>query len=109
MVLADVGKFKKGLTGKVAQRALEKCGIIVDSYRLANQREGSPPSGVRLGTGVISRRGMGTDEIEIIAEAIEQVLKHLRLDDYGSFGLPEVVAASATEKVRTLCHSFAFA
>jgi glycine hydroxymethyltransferase len=73
IVLVDV--FSRGLTGKVAEIALNRAGITVNKNTIPFDE--NPPlvaSGIRLGTPAVTTRGMGEPEMEQIAELIARVL-----------------------------------
>jgi glycine hydroxymethyltransferase len=64
------------LTGAAAQKALEQCGIIVNMNRLPyDTRSAGVTSGLRLGTPIVTRNGMGDAEMEAIAGLINAVLR----------------------------------
>ncbi len=73
LILIDV--FSKGLTGKVAETALDKAGITVNKNAIPFDK--NPPavaSGIRLGTPAVTTRGMRETEMELIGELIGRVL-----------------------------------
>ena len=73
LILVDV--FSKGLTGKVAETALDKAGITVNKNAIPFDK--NPPavaSGIRLGTPAVTTRGMRETEMELIGELIGRVL-----------------------------------
>ncbi len=65
----------KGLTGKVAEQALDKAGITVNKNTVPNETQ-SPfvTSGIRIGTPAVTTRGMGLAEMASIAEVIGRVI-----------------------------------
>jgi glycine hydroxymethyltransferase len=72
--LLDV--FSKGITGKVAEQALEAARITVNKNTIPFDT--NPPlvaSGVRLGTPALTTRGMREEEMRQIAVLISDVLQ----------------------------------
>jgi glycine hydroxymethyltransferase len=65
----------KGLTGKVAEKVLDQAGITVNKNTVPDDPQ-SPfvTSGIRLGTPALTTRGMGTAEMERVAELIDRAL-----------------------------------
>src|SRR5437660_388857 len=74
LMLVDV--FSKGLTGKVAEAALDKAGITVNKNTIPFDR--NPPlvaSGIRIGTPAVTTRGMREAEMELVGELIARALE----------------------------------
>ena len=72
-MLVDV--FSKGVTGKVAEAALDKAGITVNKNAIPFDQ--NPPmvaSGIRIGTPAVTTRGMREPEMDLIAGFIARVL-----------------------------------
>jgi glycine hydroxymethyltransferase len=65
----------KGLTGKVAERALDLAGITVNKNTVPKETQ-SPfiTSGIRVGTPAVTTRGMRERDMEMIASLIDRVL-----------------------------------
>jgi glycine hydroxymethyltransferase len=65
----------KGLTGKVAESALNSAGITVNKNTVPKETQ-SPfvTSGIRVGTPAVTTRGMREAEMETIASLIDRVL-----------------------------------
>lgn len=73
LFLMDV--FSKGVTGKVAEKALEGAGITVNKNTIPFDK--NPPmvaSGIRIGTPAVTTRGMGLPEMDAIASLIARAL-----------------------------------
>jgi glycine hydroxymethyltransferase len=73
LMLVDV--FSKGVTGKVAEAALDKAGITVNKNAIPFDQ--NPPmvaSGIRLGTPAVTTRGMREADMDLIADYITRVL-----------------------------------
>ena len=72
-MLVDV--FSKGVTGKVAEAALDKAGITVNKNAIPFDQ--NPPmvaSGIRIGTPAVTTRGMREADMDLIAGYITRVL-----------------------------------
>ncbi|MEK7381344.1 MAG: serine hydroxymethyltransferase [Gemmatimonadota bacterium] len=65
------------LTGKEAEALLGRAGITVNKNTVPDDLQ-SPfvTSGIRLGTPALTTRGMGTEEMGVIAHLIDRVLSH---------------------------------
>jgi glycine hydroxymethyltransferase len=88
----------KGVTGKVAEKALERAGITVNKNTVPGETE-SPfvTSGVRIGTPALTTRGLGEDEMRTIGAFIDRVIQ--KPDD-------EDVARAVRGEVAELCSRF---
>jgi glycine hydroxymethyltransferase len=74
LLLVDV--TPRGLTGKVAERALDRAGITVNKNLIPfDKRPPLDPSGLRIGTPALTTRGMKENEMRQIAQWIDQVLR----------------------------------
>ena len=96
LMLVDV--FSKGVTGKVAEAALDKAGITVNKNAIPFDQ--NPPmvaSGIRIGTPAVTTRGMREPEMDAIADLISRVLT--APDD-------DRVQAMVRAEVRLLCKKF---
>jgi glycine hydroxymethyltransferase len=96
LMLVDLRPF--GVTGKVAQEALDRAGITLNKNTIPNDPE-SPfvTSGLRIGTAAVTTAGMGEPEMAEIASLIARVLR--ATDDEG-------VAAEVREASARLCSKF---
>src|SRR3990172_309007 len=74
LMLVDV--FARGITGKVAEAALEKAGITVNKNTIPFDTN-SPmvASGIRIGTPALTTRGMKEPEMETIGRLIARALR----------------------------------
>jgi len=107
MVLVDVAQFRDGLTGAVAQKALEDCGIIVNMNRLPyDPRPQAVTSGMRLGTPIVTSNGMGPQHMRLISEMVRDTLDRVRPTGDRSYQLDETFQTEMRRTVRDLCRSF---
>ncbi len=96
LMLVDV--TSKGITGKEAEAALDEAGITVNKNAIPY--DDKPPavaSGIRLGTPIVSTRGMREKEMDEIADAIDRVLSHPS---------DPAVRKLVRSRMRTLCGKF---
>ena len=92
LMLVDVSS--KGITGKEAEVALDEAGITVNKNAIPyDEKPPAVASGIRLGTPIVSTRGMREGEMEEIA------------DTFAGSGLPDGRKRVRT-RVRTLCGKF---
>ncbi len=74
LILADVTPL--GIGGKVADAALDACGITVNKNMIPfDERKPMDPSGIRIGTPALTTRGMGVDQMREIGSWMLEVLK----------------------------------
>ena len=93
-----VNLTNKGMTGKEADAALDAAGIIVNKNAVPYDEK--PPaiaSGIRLGTPIVSTRGMKEAEMKEIVALIDRVLQH-RQDP--------AVLDEVRVQAKTLCNRF---
>ncbi|MGZ8733656.1 MAG: serine hydroxymethyltransferase [Acidimicrobiia bacterium] len=96
LLLVDLRPF--GVTGKVAQEALDEAGITCNKNAIPNDTE-KPfvTSGLRLGTAAVTTAGMGESEMVEIASLIARVLRDV--DDLS-------VRVEVRESAAQLCSKF---
>ncbi|HZP29953.1 MAG TPA: serine hydroxymethyltransferase [Acidimicrobiia bacterium] len=96
LMLVDLRPF--GVTGKLAQEALDRAGITTNKNAIPNDPE-KPfvTSGLRLGTAAVTTTGMAEPEMAQIAELIAAVLR--APDD-------DQVAAEVRDATARLCSKF---
>ncbi len=88
----------KGITGADAEAALDSAGITVNKNSIPYDEK--PPmvtSGIRLGTPIVTTRGMKEPEMKIVGDLICEALANIKA--------PEKLAA-VREKTRAFCSKF---
>ena len=101
LLMADLRA--RGLSGKVAEDALEECGITCNKNAVPNDTQ--PPqvtSGLRLGTPAATTRGFKEAEFKQVAEWIAQALDALEQHPNGD----EKLFAEIKGDVMKLCAQF---
>ncbi|MFA5931143.1 MAG: serine hydroxymethyltransferase [archaeon] len=98
LILVDVRK--SGISGIDAEKALEKAGMYCNKNTIPYET-GSPwdPSGIRIGTPVLTTRGMKEKDMLVVADFIHEALTS-RTDD--------VKLAKIKENVKEFCKNFLF-
>ena len=96
VVLMDLSN--KGISGKAAEKALEKAGITVNKNMVPfDQRSPFITSGIRVGTPAITTRNMGSNEMKKIASFINTVVTDADNED---------TIQNVKSQVKELCDSF---
>jgi glycine hydroxymethyltransferase len=98
MLLVDLRPFDAALTGKEAQEVLDRAGITCNRNTIPDDpRSPFLTSGLRLGTAAETTAGMGTAEMQVVADLIVRTLE-ARTDD------GEI--AAVRKEVAMLCAAF---
>jgi glycine hydroxymethyltransferase len=96
LMLVDV--FSKGLTGKVAEKALDDAGITVNKNTIPfDTNKPMVASGIRIGTPALTTRGMKEPEMEEIGRLISRALGSVE---------NETELAAVRRDVQRLCGRF---
>jgi glycine hydroxymethyltransferase len=96
LILIDVGA--RGISGKDAEKRLERVGLTVNKNTIPfDERPPAVASGIRIGTPAVTTRGMGPEEMEVIAGALARALES---------GDDAAVEAEVRRTVSELCAAF---
>jgi len=96
--LALVDLTETAVTGKQAEDALGKAGIVVNRDPIPfDKRSRWITSGIRLGTPAITTRGFGKKEMEQIASLIVKVIRNFK---------DTSVITQVNDEVRQICSRF---
>ncbi len=97
LILVDL--TQAGVTGKQAEEALGRAGIIVNRNAVPFVNTSSPriAGGIRLGTPAVTTRGFGTDEMRRVASMIVKIIGNI--DDLA-------VQAQVRDEVSQMCQRF---
>jgi glycine hydroxymethyltransferase len=88
----------KKLTGKIAEEALGKAGITVNKNMIPwDPEKPMTTSGIRVGTPALTTRGMGAEEMKVVARLIGRVL---------DAPADEAALAKVRGEVKDLCAQF---
>ncbi|MFW7268863.1 serine hydroxymethyltransferase [Gluconacetobacter sp. Hr-1-5] len=94
----------KKVTGRAAERALERAGITANKNAVPfDPEKPAVTSGIRLGSPAATARGFGVEEFRAIGEMIDEVLTAVA--EKGDEGCAETEQA-VHEKVKALCARF---
>ncbi len=79
LLLVDL--TNKNVTGKHAEKALDRAGITVNKNTVPfDPRKPFDPSGIRMGTPALTSRGMKEEEMKQIAQWIHEAIAHWKDD-----------------------------
>ena len=107
MILVNIANFREGLTGIIAQKCLEDCGIVVNMSRLPyDEKAPTITSGIRLGTPIVTKNGMGLQEMESISALVDAVLKRVEIISDSDYGIEESFKSQIRGRVKDLCSKF---
>jgi len=96
LMLVDVFADGKGITGKVAEKALDAVHITVNKNTIPfDQNSPFVASGIRLGTPALTTRGMKEDDMRTIGRLIADVIREPESDEIKSRVREEVAELTA--------------
>jgi len=107
MVILNAAGLKEGLTGRMAEKILGEVGIVVDRIELptdAKKKDKSP--GVRLGTAIVAKLGMGTEQMDLIGSLIDEALRRTVAANEGEYVIDEGLKERIRIKVAQLCREY---
>jgi glycine hydroxymethyltransferase len=107
MVLINISNSIEGLTGLIAQQCLEDCGIIINMNKLPyDNKNAKVTSGIRLGTPIVTKNGMGPEEIDTVSTLIDTALRKVKVLSENKYEIDDSTKNDLREKVRQLCLRF---
>jgi glycine hydroxymethyltransferase len=96
LIVIDV--TAKNVSGKIAAQALDKAGIVANYNAIPfDPRKPFDPSGLRIGTPSLTSRGMGPNEMKLLAAWMDKVVA--KPDD-------EALLIKTAAEVKELCQGF---
>lgn len=96
LMLVDL--TNKNISGKIAAKALDKAGIVLNYNAVPfDKRKPFDPSGIRIGTPAVTSRGFKENEMLLISNFIEKVISSPEDED---------LLRSTAEEVKQLCSHF---
>jgi len=105
IVLLDLTPL--GISGLVAEKALESAGIIVNKNHIsADPRPSRVTSGLRLGTNTLAARGAQPADMTRCARLADRVLRSVQSIDDRDYVLDPHIRTEVVEEVVSLCRSW---
>jgi glycine hydroxymethyltransferase len=96
LLLLDLAKWN--MDGETASVLLEEAHLVVNKNKIPGDRgTAKKPSGIRLGTPAMTSRGMGPEEVRLIARWVADVVTHPQ---------EQTVRQRVKEEVIALCRRF---
>lgn len=107
MVLINISNLREGLTGLIAQQCLEDCGIIINMNKLPyDTKNAKVTSGIRLGTPIVTKNGMGHEEIDTVSTLLDNALRKVKVISESKYEIDDSTRDDLREKVKQLCTRF---
>lgn len=95
------------VTGIVAQKALEECGIIVNKNRIAGDTKSIfVSSGVRIGTNSLAARGFTAADMPGIADLICRILEAVEATDDRDYSIDPAARDAFADEARSLARRY---
>ncbi len=99
------------MLGEIAARILDLVGIVCNKNTIPGDHSAADAHGIRLGTPWPTQRGMGKEEMQVLARVIARVLQAIRPFEYPGITGPlsrgkvsSTVVREAKREVRELIH-----
>jgi len=105
LMLLNVAAGPKPLTAPAVQKSLEQCGIVVDKMSLPYDSEGII-SGIRLGTPIVTKNGMGTAEMDTLCELIDEILTNIEISGPNNATISPKIANRVSAQSKALAAKF---
>ena len=107
MFLINLSNSREGLTGVIAQKCLEDSGMVVNMNKLPyDERSAKVTSGIRVGTVIVTKQGMGADEMDMISGFLDSVLREVEILSENKYSLEEAFRKEIRRQVMDLCSRF---
>jgi len=107
LMLVDVSKFREGLTGQAVQKALEECGVVVDMIWLPYEKKvKGVNSGIRLGTPIVTRNGMGTNQMNSVSGLMDTVIRAVEITSDTEYRIDKSLSNEVRSQAKELCRNF---
>ncbi len=105
--LVVIEVISKGITGFVAEKALEDCNIVVNKNRIpGDQKSAFVTSGIRIGTNSLALKGMEAEDMPMCADLVHKVLSNIKAIDDRTYEMDESVKSSILAEVADICQRF---
>ncbi len=99
-----------GVTGIIAEGALQDCGIIVNKNRIPGDTKSvRVTSGIRIGTNGLAARAFTAAEMDRCADLVARILGAVEARGSRKYALDEARSAAFREEVENLCARFPIA
>jgi glycine hydroxymethyltransferase len=102
-----VSVVEKGMTGRVVEKVLEECGILVNRNLISGDTR--PPticSGIRIGTNTLSARGMRRKEMRRCVELLDWAMTSATVQGDAQGELPQQTKFAIRAEVEALCEEY---
>ena len=103
-------RLRDGITGAIAQRALERCGIIVNKYRVPGEiRPALITSGLRIGTAAMAQRRIDPQGCREVVSLLCRILDKVTPLGEQEYTLEPALQEQFRLQAETLCRDYPLA
>jgi len=105
IVLIDI--YEKGITGVIAEKAMEECKIIINKNRIhGDTKSALVTSGIRIGSNSLALRGISDDKIKYCVKLVDEIIQGIEVINDCAYLLDTKLRERISQQVEDLCISY---
>ncbi|WP_017531094.1 serine hydroxymethyltransferase [Pseudomonas fluorescens] len=103
-------RLRDGISGSIAEVALESCGIVVNTHRVPGQaRACAVDNGLSIGTGSMAQRNIDTDGCRQVVDLVCRILQQVTPLGEHEYRLEPAMQAQLRAELEHLCAKYPIA